>query len=67
MAGEGHSNPTRLSRTPDGWSVAAIEDLCENVTSGGTPPRSNSTFYQGGVHSWFKTQELKFRYSALRI
>ena len=59
MAGEGHSNPTLLSPTPDGWSVAAIEDLCENVTSGGTPLRSDSSYYQGGIHSWFRTQELK--------
>ena len=59
MAGEGHSNPTPLLHTPDGWSVAAIEDLCENVTSGGTPLRSDSSYYQGGIHSWFRTQELK--------
>jgi len=59
MAGEGHSNPTLLPPTPNGWSVAAIEDLCEDVTSGGTPLRSDSSFYEGGIHSWFKTQELK--------
>jgi len=59
MAGEPHSNPTLLAPTPNGWRVAAIEELCEKVTSGGTPLRSDPSFYQGGAYSWFRTQELK--------
>ncbi len=59
MADDGYSNPTHLPSAPYGWGTAAIEELCEKVTSGATPLRSTSTFYEGGVHSWFKTQELK--------
>ncbi len=59
MMSDGYTNPLSLPPTPDGWNVVAIEDICQNVTSGGTPLRSNQSFYQGGMHSWFKTQELK--------
>jgi len=59
MASEGWSNPTALPPAPDGWRAMAIEDLCARVTSGGTPLRSESRFYRGGTHSWFKTKELR--------
>jgi type I restriction enzyme, S subunit len=59
MAGEGNSNPSPLPPLPTGWRVAAVEDLCEDVTSGGTPLRSNPDFFVGGRHHWFKTGELK--------
>jgi type I restriction enzyme, S subunit len=59
MVSEGFTNPTSLPKLPDGWHVLAIEELCKNVTSGGTPLRSNSRFYHGGIYSWFKTQELR--------
>lgn len=55
---DGYTNPVSFPPTPDGWNVVAIEDICQNVTSGGTPLRSNQSFYQGGIYSWFKTQEL---------
>ena len=59
MVGEGYSNPSLLPRSPAGWRVAAIDDLCEKVTSGGTPLRSNPAFFESGRHNWFKTGELK--------
>ncbi|MCK9463919.1 MAG: restriction endonuclease subunit S [Proteobacteria bacterium] len=59
MGGEKYSNPTILPSTPADWGVSAIEELCERVTSGGTPLRSDSSYYEGGTHSWFKTKELK--------
>ncbi len=59
MMSDGYTNPLSLPPTPDGWNVVAIEDICQNVTSGGTPLRSNQSFYEGGIYSWFKTQELK--------
>ncbi|VAX06827.1 Type I restriction-modification system, specificity subunit S, partial [hydrothermal vent metagenome] len=34
-----------------------IEDLCEKVTSGGTPSRRNADFYTGQI-PWIKTGEL---------
>jgi type I restriction enzyme S subunit len=59
MAAEGNSNLSSLPLLPAGWCVAAVEDLCENVTTGGTPLRSNPNFFIGGRHNWYKTGELK--------
>ena len=59
MAGESRTNPTSLPPTPDGWRVMQIDELCERVTSGGTPSRQRPEFYQNGEFSWFKTGELK--------
>lgn len=36
-----------------------VEVLCRSVTSGGTPSRSNTSFWEGGTVPWFKTGELK--------
>lgn len=35
-----------------------LGDLCTNVTSGGTPLRSQSVFYEGGKIPWLKTKEV---------
>lgn len=59
MAGEEFTNPTRLPSLPDAWRVAAIEELCTKVTSGGTPLRGVDKFFRDGRYSWFKTQELR--------
>jgi type I restriction enzyme, S subunit len=59
MAGEPRTNPTSLPPTPDGWRELQIEDLCERVTSGGTPSRQRPEFYENGLFNWFKTKELK--------
>ena len=59
MADESRTNPTSLLAAPDGWRVMQIEELCERVTSGGTPSRQRPEFYDNGVFSWFKTKELK--------
>ena len=59
MGVESPTNPTPLPPTPDGWCVRKIEELCDRVTSGGTPSRARPEFYQNGVVNWFKTKELK--------
>lgn len=38
--------------------MRSIEEVCDRVTSGGTPSRKISEFYSGGVWPWVKTQEL---------
>jgi type I restriction enzyme S subunit len=43
----------------DGWPLISIGELCERVTSGGTPSRSNSSFYSNGDIPWVKTGELR--------
>jgi type I restriction enzyme S subunit len=42
------------------WERYSIEDLCNNVTSGGTPLRSRAEFYDGGTIPWIKTKEVNF-------
>src|SRR5207244_2740917 len=48
-----------LGRLPDSWKVQPIDSLCQKVTSGGTPLRSNKDFYNNGTIKWVKTGELK--------
>jgi type I restriction enzyme S subunit len=44
---------------PPDWQIRSIEDVCERVTSGGTPSRRKPSYYAGGRWPWVKTQELK--------
>lgn len=62
MGINGFTNPTPLGELPTGWTVQSIESLCQKVTSGGTPLRSNPDFYQNGTIRWFKTKELNDGY-----
>jgi len=59
MAGESFSNPSGLPDIPQDWDVAPIESVCLRVTSGATPLRSRSEYYEAGIVPWIKTQELK--------
>jgi len=56
---EGYSNPAGSLPSVPGWKTRAIEDVCQAVTSGGTPLRSRTEYYEGGTIQWFKTKELK--------
>ena len=53
------TNPTEIS-VASSWQILSIDALCERVTSGATPSRSESRYYQGGTIPWFKTKELGF-------
>jgi type I restriction enzyme S subunit len=37
------------------WHVETIDNLCDVITNGGTPSRSNDAFWAGGTMPWFKT------------
>lgn len=43
---------------PDGWKIRSIEDIA-NVSSGGTPSRSNKSYW-GGLIPWVTTAEVDF-------
>lgn len=43
---------------PAGWTMGVVSDICESVSSGSTPLRSNSQFWEDGEINWFKTGEL---------
>lgn len=41
------------------WKQVSLHEVCQKVTSGGTPSRRNPAYYEAGVWPWVKTQELK--------
>ncbi|UTH36721.1 restriction endonuclease subunit S [Pseudomonas sp. KHPS1] len=41
------------------WCDVKLKDICSLVTSGGTPLRSVSEYYEGGTIPWMKTGEVK--------
>jgi type I restriction enzyme S subunit len=49
---------SELGEIPSGWSISCVNDLCEWVSSGGTPSRSRKDFWENGSIPWFKTGEL---------
>jgi len=59
VSDESFSNPNLLKQYPKGWRLIKIKDLCHQVTSGGTPLRSEKNYYKNGEINWFKTQELR--------
>jgi type I restriction enzyme S subunit len=46
------------SIAPDSWRRLAVKDVCQKVTSGGTPSRKRPEFYVDGNICWVKTKEL---------
>ena len=44
---------------PASWHVKSLAEICERITSGGTPSRKNPEYFLDGVWPWVKTQELK--------
>ncbi len=46
-----------VSRLPNGWRKGKIEEIYQ-TTSGGTPSRSNESFFKGGTIKWVKSKEL---------
>ncbi|NDJ24440.1 hypothetical protein GS682_22910 [Nostoc sp. B(2019)] len=50
----GNPDPKRNNR---GWEIVKLEDFLE-VGTGGTPSRSNPSYY-GGSYAWVKTTELR--------
>lgn len=54
----GHETTKIVDGLPEGWKTVQIQDVCKNIGAGGTPSRSQKTFWQDGNIDWFKTQEL---------
>ncbi|MCY4585144.1 MAG: restriction endonuclease subunit S [Bryobacterales bacterium] len=49
---------SELGKIPEGWGVADVESLCVSITSGGTPSRKDSAFWEHSTIPWYKTGEL---------
>jgi type I restriction enzyme S subunit len=50
---------TEVGPVPESWGVAAIDEHF-SVVSGGTPSRSNATYWSGGTIPWVKTTEVNY-------
>lgn len=42
------------------WKNVTIEEICEYVTSGGTPLASREDYYNPGTIPWLKTKEVNY-------
>ncbi len=49
---------SELGPIPEGWKLVLLGDLYK-TSSGGTPSRKKSEYYEGGSINWVKTRELR--------
>jgi type I restriction enzyme S subunit len=49
---------SELGLIPNGWVVTDIKGICDVITNGGTPSRSNILYWENGTIPWYKTGEL---------
>lgn len=54
----GYENTKIVDGLPEGWKKKQIKDICNLITSGGTPSRNNKDFWNNGNIKWVKTKEL---------
>lgn len=52
---------TAIGLLPTSWEVRRIKEVCD-TTSGGTPSRSKTEYYDLGTIPWIKTGELNHKY-----
>jgi len=48
----------KYEEIPEEWKYLKIENVCKKISSGGTPDRDNSKYYEGKI-LWIKSGELK--------
>ncbi len=54
----GHETTPITDGIPEGWNEKTIVDVCTKIGAGGTPSRSNETYWNPAAIKWFKTGEL---------
>ena len=54
----GHDTPPISDGIPEGGTERSIADVCKRIGAGGTPSRSNGTYWKPSTIKWFKTGEL---------
>ena len=54
----GHETTPITHGIPEGWTEKTIVDVCTKIGAGGTPSRSNETYWNPAAIKWFKTGEL---------
>ena len=44
---------------PDGWRLETVKSFCKKITSGGTPLRTENSYWSHKDYRWLKTGEIK--------
>lgn len=57
----GYEKTKIVDGVPEGWSRKKIEEIVV-TSSGGTPSRNHTEYYENGTHLWVKTKELNDGY-----
>ena len=47
-----------VEEADEGWEECTLNDLCSQITSGGTPSTKIESYYNGNIN-WYSTKELK--------
>ncbi|EGR0608440.1 restriction endonuclease subunit S [Vibrio cholerae] len=50
---------SELGLVPEGWKIKPIKDLCTKVQNGGTPKRSESSYWDDGDIPWLTSGEVR--------
>ncbi|ENJ2866491.1 restriction endonuclease subunit S [Vibrio parahaemolyticus] len=50
---------SELGMIPEGWEIKPIKDLCTKVQNGGTPKRSESSYWDDGDIPWLTSGEVR--------
>lgn len=50
---------SELGEIPEGWGVENYRTFCDFVQSGGTPKRSEQTYWEGGEIRWLSSGEVR--------
>ncbi|HCG6498684.1 restriction endonuclease subunit S [Vibrio alginolyticus] len=50
---------SELGLIPEGWEIKPIKDLCSKVQNGGTPKRSESSYWDDGDIPWLTSGEVR--------
>ena len=51
--------PSQLGEIPQGWNVGTISQLSERIYNGGTPKRSEPSYWEGGQIPWLTSGEVR--------
>lgn len=50
---------SELGMIPKGWSAGKFEDLAVSIATGGTPKRSETSYWNEGIVPWLSSSEVK--------
>jgi type I restriction enzyme S subunit len=50
---------SELGPIPKTWEALRLDQVCDLMQAGGTPPRSTPSYWKGGAVNWFTTGELQ--------